>query len=175
MKSFKSHRKDIERKKVQEDLSSQGLLENPEDLHVLEQAGLVQIQPEPTVPHFIESVSEASNPVTYKSYDDITLNQLNNIEKYADKLFSKVGIDVEFTRHFLDRVNDARNKRQITPAELTLLFKQSYKKYGKKIATLGPDAQAVINDMRTDINMPFVLEPKGNMLELILKKFTLLL
>ena len=169
MKSFKSHRKDIERKKVQEDLSSQGLLENPEDLHVLEQAGLVQIQPEPTVPHFIESVSEASNPVTYKSYDDITLNQLNNIEKYADKLFSKVGIDVEFTRHFLDRVNDARNKRQITPAELTRLFKQSYKKYGKKIATLGPDAQAVINDMRTDINMPFVLEPKGNMLELIAK------
>ena len=72
-----------------------------------------------------------------------------------------VGIDVEFTRHFLDRVNDARNKKQITVAELIRLFKQSYKKYGKKIAKLGPDAEAVINDMQTDVNMPFVLKWDG--------------
>jgi len=72
-------------------------------------------------------------------------------------LFAAVGIDVEFTRHFLDRVNDARNQKQITTAELTRLFKQSFKKFGKKIARLGPDAEAVINDMKTDINMPFAL------------------
>jgi hypothetical protein len=72
-------------------------------------------------------------------------------------LFAKVGIDVEFTRHFLDRVNDERNKKQITTAELTRLFKQTYNKHGKKIPQLGPDAEAVISDMKTDINMPFVL------------------
>ena len=88
----------------------------------------------------------------------ITKSDLNAIEKYADKLFAKVGIDVEFTRHFLDRVNDERNKKQITPAELTRLFKQTYAKHGKKIGKLGPDAEAVIKDMRTDINMPFVLK-----------------
>jgi hypothetical protein len=87
----------------------------------------------------------------------ITQNDLNQIEKYADKLFAKVGIDVEFTRHFLDRVNDERNQRQITLAELTRLFKQEYKQWGKKIAQLGPDAEAVMKDMRTDVNMPFVL------------------
>ena len=99
----------------------------------------------------------------------ITKTDLDQIEKYADKLFAKVGIDVEFTRHFLDRVNDERNKRQITTAELTRLFKQSYAKYGKKIAQLGPDAEAVIKDMRTDINMPFVLNFKGGELELVAK------
>jgi hypothetical protein len=52
----------------------------------------------------------------------ITKADLDQIEKYADKLFAKVGIDVEFTRHFLDRVNDERNKKQITSAELTRLF-----------------------------------------------------
>ena len=67
------------------------------------------------------------------------------IEKYADKLFAKVGIDVEFTRHFLDRANDARNKKDINTAELTRLFKQTYKKHGKAIPKLGPDAEAVIN------------------------------
>ena len=99
----------------------------------------------------------------------ITKSDLNQIERYADKLFAAVGIDVEFTRHFLDRVNDARNKAQITSSELIRLFKQSFKKYGKKIAQLGPDAQAVINDMKTDINMPFVLNLKGNELELVAK------
>lgn len=99
----------------------------------------------------------------------ITKTDLDQIEKYADKLFAKVGIDVEFTRHFLDRVNDERNKKQITTAELTRLFKQSYAKYGKKIAQLGPDAEAVIKDMRTDINMPFVLNFKNGELELVAK------
>jgi hypothetical protein len=88
----------------------------------------------------------------------ITKSDLSAVEKFADKLFAKVGIDVEFTRHFLDRVNDERNKKQITPAELTRLFKQTYNKHGKKIPKLGPDAEAVIKDMQTDINMPFVLK-----------------
>ena len=102
---------------------------------------------------------------------EITKAHLNAIEKYADKLFSKVGIDVEFTRHFLDRVNDARNKKQITNAELVRLFKQTYAKYGKKIAKLGPDAEAVLNDIRTDVNMPFVLrwDAKNNELDMVAK------
>jgi len=87
----------------------------------------------------------------------ITQQDLNALEAYADKLFAKVGIDVEFTRHFLDRVNDERNLKQISMAELTRLFKQEFKRWGKKIAQLGPGAEAVMKDMRTDINMPFVL------------------
>jgi hypothetical protein len=101
--------------------------------------------------------------------EEITKKDLDQVEKFADKLFAKVGIDVEFTRHFMDRVNDARNKKPITTSELTRLFKQSFKKYGKKIAQLGPDAEAVINDMKTDVNMPFVLNLKGQELELVAK------
>ena len=90
--------------------------------------------------------------------EQISQGELNQIERFADRLFAKVGIDVEFTRHFIDRVNDARNKKDITPAELTRLFKQTYNKHGKKIPQLGPDAEAVLKDMQTDINMPFVLK-----------------
>ena len=89
--------------------------------------------------------------------EDISQRDLDGIERFADRLFAKVGIDVEFTRHFLDRVNDRRNEKPITSAELTRLFKQTYNKHGKKIPQLGPDAEAVISDMKTDINMPFVL------------------
>jgi hypothetical protein len=97
---------------------------------------------------------------------EITQADLKAIEVYADKLFKAIGIDVNFTRHFLDRVNDARNVKQITPDELTDLFRKSYEKYGKKISKLGPDAEAVLNDMRTNINMPFVLNWDRNSQEL---------
>ena len=100
----------------------------------------------------------------------ITKLHLDAIEKFADKLWAKVGLDVEFTRHFLDRVNDARNKKQITAGEVQRLFRQSYKKHGKKIANLGKDAEAVIKDMQTDINMPFVLQlDKKGELDLVAK------
>ena len=94
-------------------------------------------------------ITEVDNPVTQADIDQL--------EVFADRLFAKVGIDVEFTRHFLDRVNDERNVKQITMSELTRLFKQEYKRWGKPIAQLGPDAEAVMKDMATDINLPFAL------------------
>ena len=100
---------------------------------------------------------------------EVRKSDLDQLERYADRLFASLGIDVEFTKHFLDRVNDERNVKQITPSELTRLFKQTYKKHGKTIAKLGADAEAVINDMKTDINMPFVLNLKGGELELVAK------
>ena len=102
--------------------------------------------------------------------EDVSKGELDQVEKYADKLFAAVGIDVEFTRHFLDRVNDERNKKPINTAELIRLFRLTYKKYGKKIPKMGPDAQAVITDMETDINMPFVLNvDRSGMLDLVAK------
>ena len=59
---------------------------------------------------------------TFSQYisERVSKSDLDQIEKYADKLFAAVGIDIEFTRHFLDRVNDARNKKPINSAELIL-------------------------------------------------------
>ena len=105
-----------------------------------------------------------------KISEDVSRSDLEQIEKYADKLFAAVGIDVEFTRHFLDRVNDERNKKPINTAELIRLFRLTYKKHGKKIPKMGPDAQAVIHDMETDVNMPFVLQrDRDGMLDMVAK------
>jgi glycosyltransferase involved in cell wall biosynthesis len=114
-------------------------------------------------------------PKTQQQTDDpqseVTPVLLKKLEQYLDKLFSRVGIDVEFTRHFLDRVNDQRNVTQITIQELVVLFRATYSKYGKAIAQMGPDAQAVIKDMQTDINLPFVLnwDNKNKELDLVAK------
>ena len=101
----------------------------------------------------------------------VTQQQLDALESVLDKVFAKLGIDVEFTRHFLDRVNDERNVRPISIKELGMLFKKEFIKWGKPIAQMGPDAQAVMKDLETDINIPFVLQwndRKGE-LELIAK------
>ncbi len=91
-------------------------------------------------------------------FTGITPQVLNQIEAYADRLFAKLGIDVEFTKHFHDRLNDERNRKPITSAELIRLFREVYHKHGKRIAELPDEAQAVMKDMQTDINMPFVID-----------------
>ena len=101
----------------------------------------------------------------------ISQSELDSIESYLDKLFAAIGIDVEFTRHFLDRVNDARNRKQIEPEELEDLFSKTYDDHGQEIQKLGANAEAVLVDMETNINVPFVLkyDPSTKKLQLISK------
>lgn len=101
--------------------------------------------------------------------NEVTQKQLDILEMYIDKVFNKIGIDVEFTRHFLDRVNDERNGKQITIKELGALFAKEYKRWGKPIAQMGPDKEAVMKDLESDINIPFALRWNGKELELIAK------
>ena len=91
--------------------------------------------------------------------DDERVSQedLNELEKYLDALYANDNIDFEFTRHFLDRINDARNRRQITTKELFVMFGKAEKRYGDKIARLGDKAEAVISDLNSQLNSPFVL------------------
>ena len=126
-----------------------------------------------------QSYITKGKPVKFSSSDNVQLNMsegvqkvdIQQLEKFADKLFGKVGIDVEFTKHFMDRVNDVRNQKPITMSELTRLFKQEYKRWGRPIAQLGPDSEAVMKDLQTDINLPFVLkwDSKNNELDLVAK------
>jgi hypothetical protein len=103
--------------------------------------------------------------------ESLTSDQMSSVEKYADKLFGELGLDVEFSKHFKERLNDPRNVKPITAAELIGMFKRTYQKSGKKIADMPPNAEAVIKDMRTDINTPFVIEydRKTGELDLVLK------
>lgn len=96
----------------------------------------------------------------------IPKTQLNKLEDALDSLFSKLNIDIDFTRHFYERLNDSRNRPNITPHELVALFNETYRQYGKKITELDSGQEAVLRDDDTFINLPFVLEidPRSRML-----------
>lgn len=106
-----------------------------------------------------------------KQSPPLTKQDLDKLERYLDALYARDNIDFEFTRHFLDRVNDARNRKQITYNELFQMFGKAEQKYGKQIANLGNKSQAVISDVNSHINSPFVLEwnPRKKMFDLIAK------
>jgi hypothetical protein len=103
--------------------------------------------------------------------ENISSEQMNLVEDYADRLFKELGLDVEFSKHFRDRLNDPRNAKPISAAELIGLFKRAYQRSGKKIAEMPPNAEAVLQGMRTDINTPFIIEfdRKNGDLDLVLK------
>lgn len=99
--------------------------------------------------------------------EDITPELLHQIEYFADSLWAELGIDIEFTRHFLERLNDERNGKPITARELARLLKKEYEQNGSKIAAV--DGEAVMKDLLTDINLPFVMKDTDNTRELIAK------
>lgn len=87
----------------------------------------------------------------------ITTAELRALERRLDELYTSLGLDLEFSDHFMDRINDPRNKKQITVSELYKLFIEELKVHGKKIAQAGPDFEAVFMDISTDLNVPFIL------------------
>ena len=90
--------------------------------------------------------------------DVITKQQLDQIEKTLDKLFGKLDIDIEFTRHFLDRVNDARNGKQITPDELIKVYDSLYDKHGVKLSKTDDEIEELVKSASTDINIPLNID-----------------
>jgi len=114
--------------------------------------------------------------------EDVTPKQLIDIRKSINKQFSSLGIQVDLdTRHFKKRVDDKRNVKPISSAELIGVFKRASKKWKSKkftdtiLTTVDPvtgnkDKQAVIHDKQTDINIAAVLDTTGSrMPEFIIK------
>ena len=102
----------------------------------------------------------------------VTNYELSRLEQFLDRVWGQLGIDLVFTRHFLDRVNDPRNIRPITVDELRSLFAKTYKKYGHLFAHLKKkNIEAVLADVHTQINVPFVLQwdNSNNVLDLVSK------
>jgi hypothetical protein len=101
--------------------------------------------------------------------EDIGSTELNQVEVFVDRLWSKLGIDVEFTRHFLERLNDEGNGKPISAAELIRLFKKEYESYGDQIRKMDDRSEAVMKDLTTQLNLPFVIKDTNDGKTLVAK------
>jgi len=107
---------------------------------------------------------------SFKSFmnEKVTQQQINDLEKFADRLLAKYDIDVEFTRHFVDRVNDSRNDPEITISELQKLFKKIQKHKGEEIKKM-KNHEVVLKDLQNDLNLPVAIKFKNGEFEIINK------
>lgn len=86
--------------------------------------------------------------------NEMSKSELDKVEKYADKVLKPV--DVEFTHHFLDRLTDPRNKKQISYAELIGFFKRLARHKSKFMEFMKQYKQFVVKYDRYQLNIPFV-------------------
>lgn len=90
----------------------------------------------------------------------ITKEHMKAFEKIVDRLFDKFGIDFDFTKHFRERMSDGRNKPCIDIKELAVMIQKIYKKKsaGQNLLGKHADAEIVLKDIQSDLNMPVAIE-----------------
>jgi len=93
--------------------------------------------------------------------EEVTQKQIQDLEKFADRLLDKFDVDVEFSRHFADRMNDSRNNPNISVAEIQKLFKKIAKRKAKGIKQNAGD-DVVLKDIQSDLNLPIVVRYDRN-------------
>jgi len=120
----------------------------------------VLLPPEPL------TLSQVETPK--KVQEKFSQSDVDGLEKFADRILKKYDIDVEFTRHFVDRLNDPRNNPEIKVAELQRFFKKIQKNKGKDIRK-NPDVEVVLKDLASDINLPVVINYKNGEFEVVNK------
>ncbi len=82
---------------------------------------------------------------------------MDAVEKYADAQMSPEDIELgKETDHFFQRLNDPRNGKEISPAELTGFFKRLAKNKKKFLEFLKQYREFVVTDNRSNINIAFL-------------------
>jgi hypothetical protein len=85
-------------------------------------------------------------------FEDISNSELFDIEDYADEKLDP--IDIKIPDHFVDRVNDKRNKPSIKPEELYDFFDKLADDKEDLITLLNKGEEVVATDSQSKINIP---------------------
>lgn len=93
---------------------------------------------------------------------------IDKVEDYADSVLDPT--DVEFTKHFFDRLTRAENGKEITDAELIGFFKRLAKKKNQFDKFIQQYNEFIVKDKRTDINIPFKKKVDGIIAKTIMRK-----
>ncbi len=105
---------------------------------------------------------KVSNHHTLNSYltleprllNEMSKSELSDIEMYVDKVMNP--IDITFTYHFLQRLTDPRNDKQISKAELISFFKKLSRHKKEFLNFIQNYSEFVVKYDRYLLNIPFV-------------------
>ena len=90
--------------------------------------------------------------------------EIKHAEDDIDKLFRDIGLDVEFSKHFKDRISDDSydsRDSDVTYNELFKAFKELKDKYGQYLINARQRPKefiAILKDATTNLNIPFSID-----------------
>jgi hypothetical protein len=88
---------------------------------------------------------------------EMAKTDMDAVEKYADSQMNPTDVDLgKETDHFFQRLNDPRNGKEISPAELTGLFKRLARNKKKFLEFLKQYKEFVVKDRVSNINIAFI-------------------
>ena len=101
--------------------------------------------------------------------NEIPMGDLQKIDQFADKQLNPV--DVVLTdKHFFDRLNDPRNGKEISNAELIGFFKRLARHKKEFVEFLEKYNSVVAVDDRTNINIPFMKQANKAIAKTVMRK-----
>ena len=94
--------------------------------------------------------------MTFREYlTELDNAGINKLESYLDRIFAELKVDVEFTKHFKDRLKG----READVSQMTIKnsFNKLLKKY-KNVIVKKTKVKALLQDLSNNINIPFVID-----------------
>lgn len=93
-----------------------------------------------------------------KLYELKSPAEVVELEKQLDRLMRSVGLDVEFSRHFIERI--LGREKSVTIDEVVTAFEKLKAKYKKRLisAKKKPDYEAVLKDFGNELNIVFGID-----------------
>jgi hypothetical protein len=105
---------------------------------------------------------------------EMSTTEVSSVERDIASKWKQRGVKFDFSRHFMDRVNDKRNNPPISQDELHTFFLRVFEKLGKKIGNIrmrpGEDMEGVFSIRSMALHVPFVIryeKDQGNGLILL--------
>jgi hypothetical protein len=119
----------------------------------------------------IDKLKNQIDKLKKENTNEMAKADMDAVEKYADQQLAPSDVELgKETDHFFQRLNDPRNGKEISPAELTGFFKRLAKNKKKFLEFVKQYKEFVVKDRRTDINIPFVVMANKLIAKTIMRK-----
>lgn len=86
--------------------------------------------------------------------------EVRELDRQLDSLMYPVGLDVQFTNHFIERL--LGRERRVTVEEIVVTFEKLKRRYKKRLLAAKKMGKydAVLKDLSNDLNIAFTIEGK---------------
>lgn len=101
--------------------------------------------------------------------NEMPKGDLGDVDRIADKFLNPIDVDLT-SKHFFDRLNDPRNGKEISAAELIGFFKRLSRYKKKFINFLNQYKEFVAVDDRSKLNIPFMKSANKAIAKTVMRK-----